>query len=60
MAKKRKVSIDWKIIATGIICLTLIEIFAMSHGINGALRTTIVGAILLTIGITIPKPRLRG
>jgi len=60
MAKKKQKSIDWRIIVTGIFCLTLIEIVAMCFGINGTLRTTIVGAILLAIGIIIPRPNLRG
>jgi hypothetical protein len=47
--------IDWKIIATGLLCLTTIEIYALSQGIDGKLLATIVGIIGLTIGITMPQ-----
>ena len=48
--------VDWKIICTGILCLTGLEIFALSKGINGVLLTTVVSIIALAIGITIPSP----
>lgn len=46
------------IIMCGIICLTIIEIFAMTQGINGVLMTTIIGIIALAIGITIPGNKI--
>ena len=48
--------VDWKIICTGILCLTGLEIFALSKGINGVLLTTVVSIIALAIGITVPSP----
>ena len=48
---------DGKIIITGLICLTAIELFALSKGIDGVLMSTIIGLIALTIGIKIPTPK---
>lgn len=47
---------DWRIVCTGIACLTGLEVFALSKGINGILLTTVVGIIALAIGVTIPNP----
>ena len=47
--------IDWRIIVAGLVCLTAIEIYALSKGIDGKLLATIVGIIGLTIGITMPQ-----
>ena len=56
MAKKK---VDWRIVATGLVCLTVLECFAMSQGINGWLLRLIVIAIAAVIGITIPTPTLK-
>ena len=50
---------DWKIICTGILCLTGLEIFALSKGINGVLLTTIISVIAVAIGVTIPNPLIK-
>ena len=47
--------IDWKIICTGIIALTILEIYALSQGINGILLSVVIAIIGLAIGITIPS-----
>ena len=47
--------IDWRIIVAGLASLTVIEIYALSQGIDGKLLATIVGIIGLTIGITMPQ-----
>lgn len=52
MAKIQK--IDWRIIAVAIVGLTVIEVAAMFNGINGALRTVVVGAIAAMAGLVIP------
>jgi len=51
MAKKK---VDWRIVVTGLVCLTVLECFAMSQGINGWLLRLIIIAITTTIGVTIP------
>ena len=51
-----KKKIDWRIIITGMLCLTIIEIFAQFNGIDGVLLTTVVGIIAGLIGFIIPSP----
>lgn len=53
MAKK-KPKIDWKIVCTGLICLTLLEIFALSRGMNGTGLKIVLIVMAGAIGITIP------
>jgi len=60
MAKKKQKSIDWRIVVAGIFALMVIECVAMYNGINGTLRTTIIGIIALAIGVILPKPNIRG
>ena len=55
MAKKKS-KIDWRVLCTGLICLTILECFAMSQGMNGWLLRLIVIVIAGTIGITIENP----
>ena len=54
MAEKNK--IDWKIVIGGMACLTAVELYALSKGINGVALTTFVAIIAATIGVTIPNP----
>ncbi|KKL13434.1 hypothetical protein LCGC14_2525750, partial [marine sediment metagenome] len=46
----------WRILITGIIALTALEIYALSRGINGVLLSSIIAIIGLAIGITIDNP----
>ena len=46
--------IDWRIVCTGLICLTALEVYALSIGINGTLLKIVLIAIASVIGITIP------
>ena len=55
--KKRKV--DWRIVVTGIVCITALEIYALSQGINGTLLKTVLVAIALAIGVTLPQVRIK-
>ena len=54
MTTKKK--IDWRIVCTGILALTILEIYALSQGINGVLLSSIIAIIGLAIGITIENP----
>ena len=47
---------DTIIVCTGIIALTILEVYALSQGINGVLLSTIILIIGLAIGITIENP----
>jgi len=48
--------IDWKIICTGLICLTAAEITALILGYNGTLLKAFLVIVALAIGVTIPNP----
>ncbi len=52
MMDKKK--IDWKIVCTGLICLTALEIYALSMGFNGTLLKIVLIVMAGVIGITIP------
>ena len=47
---------DWRVICTGIVALTAMEIVALSKGINGVLLTSVIGVIALAIGVAIKNP----
>lgn len=51
MIKKK---IDWRIVCTGLICLTALELYALSQGINGTLLRIMFIVIASAIGIVIP------
>ena len=46
------------IIITGIICLTVLELFAMYLGINGKLLAFVLVIIAAAIGVTVPTPKV--
>ena len=54
---KNKYKIDKSIVITGLICITIIELYALSKGINGVLLTVVIGIIAAGIGIVIPKEK---
>ena len=53
------VEVDFKIVITGIICLTIIYIsLIISNHDSEALTMMIVGIIALSIGVIIPSPKI--
>lgn len=52
---KKKQKIDWRIVCTGIACLSGLEIYALSQGINGTMLAIVVGIIAATIGFKAKK-----
>jgi len=46
--------IHWSISIVAIICLTIIELYAMSKGINGLMRSVIFALIAGIVGLAIP------
>ncbi len=56
MSKKK---IDWRVLCVGLICLTGLEIFALSLGYNGTGLKIVLVIIALGIGITIPTDILK-
>lgn len=53
MIKKK---IDWKIVCTGLVCLTGLEVYALSQGINGTYLSLVIGVIAGVMGMIIPSP----
>lgn len=51
--------IDWKIVCTGLVCITALEIFAITQGFNGTILKMVLIAIAIAIGVTIPAPNIR-
>ena len=49
-----KTKVDWRIVCTGLVALTAIEIYALYQGINGTLLSIVIAVIGLAIGVTIP------
>ena len=46
------------IIITGIICITILELFALGEGINGMLLTAVIGVIAAIVGVAVPTPKV--
>jgi hypothetical protein len=59
MAKKKENKKDFRIVICAIICLTILEIFAMFNGINGTFRTVIFTAIAGLAGWSLPQLKIR-
>lgn len=51
-------NIDKHIVITGLICITILELIALSLGFNGFLLRTVLVVIAAAIGITIPTPKI--
>jgi hypothetical protein len=45
------------IVITGLICVTVLELFALSQGINGILLTMAIAIIAGAMGVMIPTPK---
>ena len=48
--------INWKLVAIGLVCITALEITALSLGYNGTLLKLVLVIIALAIGVVIPNP----
>jgi len=55
MAKGKK-TIDWRVVCTGLVCITALEGYALFLGFNGTLLKIALATLALAIGITIPNP----
>ena len=56
MAKKKQNKVDWRIVCVGLICITALEIYALSQGINGTLLKMVLMVIAGGIGLILPNP----
>ena len=59
MAKKKKERTDKKIVICAIVCLTILELFAMSQGINGWLLRLVCIIIAGLAGLVLPQLKTR-
>ena len=50
-----KKKIDWKIMCTGLVCITGLEVYALSQGINGTLLTIVIAVLAGVMGLTMPQ-----
>ena len=55
MAKKKQ-KVDWRVVCVGLICITALEIYALSQGINGTLLKMVLMVIAGGIGLILPNP----
>ena len=51
---KKKEAPDWKTVCVALVCLTLLEIYALSQGINGAILSIVIAVIAGIAGWRIP------
>ena len=51
-------NVDKHIVITGLICITILELIALSLGFNGYLLRVVLVVIAAAIGITIPTPKI--
>ena len=56
MEEKKK--IHWSIVCVGMICLTMVELYALSIGLNGTMLKIFLVIIALAIGVTIPLDKI--
>jgi hypothetical protein len=54
--KKKKEKIDWRILCTALVCLTILELYAISQGIDGVIFGIVLMIIAGIVGIIIPNP----
>ena len=51
-----KKKVDWRIVCVALLCLTGLEIYALSQGINGTLLSIVIAIIAGTAGFILPSP----
>jgi len=59
MTKKQNPKVDWKVACTAIVCLSILEIIAIGHNINGTMRTIIFSLIALIVGVQLPQIKFK-
>lgn len=59
MKKQEKSKVDWRIVVTALVCITLLEIVALNQGFNGTLLKLVLVVIAGIGGWTIPQLKLK-
>jgi len=57
MTTKKKV--DWRVLCIGLICLTGLEIYALSRGVNGVMLGAVIAIIAGVVGWNAPQLNTR-
>ncbi len=55
MRRKKKKQIDYRVLITGIISITILTSWALYLGYDGVLLTTVLMLIAGVIGVTLPQ-----
>ena len=50
---------DWRVLCTGIVAITAMEIVALLKGLNGVLLTSVIGLVALVIGVSTKNPVIK-
>ncbi len=58
MIYKHDKKVDKEVLIIGLLCITAIEIFALSKGMNGVLMSATIGIIAGMVGVFIPKEKM--
>ena len=51
-----KKKVDWRIVCVALVCLTGLEVYALSQGINGTMLSIVIAIIAGIAGFVIPSP----
>ena len=51
--------IDWRVLCVGLLCITALELYALSQGINGTIFTLVVAVIAGVLGFTLPQLKIK-
>ncbi len=57
---KEKLKVDWRITIVALICIAIMQMYALYLGHNGFILTTVIGVFALAIGISLPQNILNG
>ena len=53
---KKQKQVNWKVVVTALVCVTILEAIALFKGIDGVLLTAVIAAILGAAGFILPSP----
>jgi len=51
--------IDWKIVVTALVCITVLEVYALSIGLNGTLLKSVLIVIAGIAGWSLPQLKVK-
>jgi hypothetical protein len=54
----KKEKVKWQIVVAAMICLTVLEMFAIANEINGVVLSTVIAILAMLGGLALPTPKL--